>query len=163
SGSGVDRILYSLDGGAQQTYAGPISLTSTTTVAYQAVDKVGNAEPMRSQQVQIDVSPPSTPLVGLTAGASTGVSRSTVFAPGGAAAPASTTPQPRLRSPLSTTSAAPARSTRSTRRTAATRRRSTARTASARSPSAPARPRSRPAPTTPSATRRASRAGRSRS
>jgi hypothetical protein len=45
-GSGIDHIVYSLDGGASQTYSGPISGFSTGNhfVQYHAVDVAGNVE-----------------------------------------------------------------------------------------------------------------------
>ena len=64
-GSGVDRIVYTLDGSTPSathgsTYTGPFSVGQTTTVKYLAIDKAGNVEsPANSQLVQIDTQPPS--------------------------------------------------------------------------------------------------------
>ena len=63
--SGVDQIRYTLDGtdptlNNGRTYLGARSIASTTTVKYRAYDSAGNAEPVRSQLVQIDTTPPSS-------------------------------------------------------------------------------------------------------
>jgi hypothetical protein len=63
SGSGVDRIEYSLDGGAFSRYTGPVTVTSlgAHTVRYRATDRAGNTS--AEQQVQFTVvrSPDTTP------------------------------------------------------------------------------------------------------
>jgi hypothetical protein len=79
-GSGVAKILYSTDGTAPSlAYSGPIAISATTTVRFAAVDKVGNLEATKSQQVQVDTSAPSAPLLTLSAGTGSAVTGSTVF------------------------------------------------------------------------------------
>ncbi|HEY3183437.1 MAG TPA: Ig-like domain-containing protein, partial [Gaiellaceae bacterium] len=86
AGSGLDRILYSTDGSAPSlTYSGAISLASTATVRFAAVDKVGNVEATRSQLVQIDTTPPSAPALSFSALTNASVSGSTVYFRTGAA------------------------------------------------------------------------------
>ncbi|MEV1332611.1 family 16 glycoside hydrolase [Micromonospora costi] len=48
--SGVDRIEYSLDGGAYTTYAAPLSVTAVGqhTVSYRATDRAGNTSAVQS-------------------------------------------------------------------------------------------------------------------
>ncbi|PZG23889.1 hypothetical protein C1I95_02395 [Micromonospora craterilacus] len=59
TGSGVDRIEYSLDGGAYGTYTAPITVSAPGqhTVAYRATDKAGNTSPVQSTAFQV-VAPP---------------------------------------------------------------------------------------------------------
>jgi len=64
-GSGVADIRYTTDGTDPTTtngqdYVGPFSVTSTATVKYRAYDNAGNAEPVNSQVVQIDTTPPTS-------------------------------------------------------------------------------------------------------
>ncbi len=63
-GSGVDKTYYTTDGSAPTTastqYTGPFTLASTSTVRFFSVDKQGNAEVAKSQQVQVDGTAPST-------------------------------------------------------------------------------------------------------
>jgi hypothetical protein len=65
SGSGVDRIRYTLDGtdpatsATAQTASGDIALTATTTVRWVALDRVGNGA-TGSQTVVVDSTPPAT-------------------------------------------------------------------------------------------------------
>jgi len=63
-GSGVDKIYYTTDGSTPTTastvYTAPFSLSATSTVKFFATDKVGNAETVRSQLVQIDTAAPAT-------------------------------------------------------------------------------------------------------
>jgi Big-like domain-containing protein/chitobiase/beta-hexosaminidase-like protein len=41
-------------------YAGPFSLTSTTTVKYRAFDNAGNAEAINAPLIRVDIAPPTT-------------------------------------------------------------------------------------------------------
>ena len=64
-GSGVDRILYAVDGGPASSVAGntvPLDLVDegTHTVQFQAVDVVGNVEPAQTIRVRIDKTPPTS-------------------------------------------------------------------------------------------------------
>ena len=67
-GAGVNRTLYSTDGSdptvSGTVYTGPFPVGATTTVRFSSVGKAGNAEPVRSQLIQLD---PITPTVSLTA------------------------------------------------------------------------------------------------
>jgi peptidoglycan/xylan/chitin deacetylase (PgdA/CDA1 family) len=63
-GSGVNEIVYTTDGSTPTAthgtvYAGPFSVSSTTTVQYRAIDNAGNIEPVDSQLIQIDTIPPT--------------------------------------------------------------------------------------------------------
>jgi peptidoglycan/xylan/chitin deacetylase (PgdA/CDA1 family) len=73
-GSGVDMTFYTTDGsnpGAPATqYAGPFTVAQTTTVKYFSRDKAGNAEPVRSQLIQIDTAAPTVGLTEPTSGSS---------------------------------------------------------------------------------------------
>jgi hypothetical protein len=64
--SGVSRILYSVDGGPDQAYAGPFRLASGAhTVAYAASDAAGNVEARNSAAVTVGIAdnlPPRTAL-----------------------------------------------------------------------------------------------------
>jgi peptidoglycan/xylan/chitin deacetylase (PgdA/CDA1 family) len=63
-GSGVDQTYYTTDGSAPTTsstpYTGPFTLASASTVRFFSVDKAGNSESAKSQQVQVDGAPPTT-------------------------------------------------------------------------------------------------------
>jgi hypothetical protein len=62
-GSGVSEVEYALDGGAAQTYsgAGSIAVQGDHTLAYWAVDSLGNAEAPHSVHLKLDnVSPVTT-------------------------------------------------------------------------------------------------------
>ena len=66
-GSGVDRILYTLDGSDPSPihgtfYLGGFLVTSTTDVRFRAYDKAGNEEAIGSQTVTIDMVAPETSL-----------------------------------------------------------------------------------------------------
>src|SRR6266480_841294 len=66
-GSGVDMIRYTLDGTDPtplngSTYAGAISINSTTTVKFRAYDNLGNEEAVGSQQILVDGTPPTLSL-----------------------------------------------------------------------------------------------------
>jgi hypothetical protein len=70
--SGVDRILYSLDGSApSRPYAGPFMAYTSGTLRTGAVDRVGNAGPLAARTLDIDVSgdqtPPDDPVLRFTA------------------------------------------------------------------------------------------------
>ncbi len=69
-GSGVGEIRYTTDGSDPTPINGTIYLSAfdvsvTTTVRYRAYDRVGNAETIRSQTIQIDTSAPSVPALTL--------------------------------------------------------------------------------------------------
>jgi peptidoglycan/xylan/chitin deacetylase (PgdA/CDA1 family) len=63
-GSGVDKTYYTTDGSTPSTsspvYTAPFSVATTLTVRFFSTDKVGNAEQVRSQRVQIDANAPTT-------------------------------------------------------------------------------------------------------
>jgi hypothetical protein len=61
-GSGVDQMLYSVDGGTQQFYTGPIVLTGAGAhvVTYGAIDRAGNFETFKSVTVKVDAEQPIT-------------------------------------------------------------------------------------------------------
>jgi photosystem II stability/assembly factor-like uncharacterized protein len=65
--SGVATTVYTLDGGSQQTYGGPftISTDGKHTIAYWSVDAVGNTETALTGYVNIDTSAPVTTPAGL--------------------------------------------------------------------------------------------------
>ena len=65
--SGVAATYYTLDGGAQQTYGGPftISTDGKHTVTYWSIDAVGNTETATSGYVNIDTTAPVTTPTGL--------------------------------------------------------------------------------------------------
>jgi len=74
AGSGVASIRYTTDGTDPSltngsTYTGAFVLNVTLTVKYRAYDNVGNVEPVNSQLVQIDGTPPSVSLTSPAAGA----------------------------------------------------------------------------------------------
>jgi len=59
-GSGVASTFYKVDGGANQTYSTPFTISSNGihTVVYWSVDKAGNRESARTLTVKIDTAPP---------------------------------------------------------------------------------------------------------
>ncbi len=62
-GSGVDKILYSINGENWQEYAGPFNLSGPDgeyVVYYYGVDKLGNAEPSTKLKFVLDNNPPET-------------------------------------------------------------------------------------------------------
>ena len=66
-GSGVSQIVYTTDGSDPSqsngiVYSGAFTLSSTTTVKFRAYDNAGNAEPINSALIQVDMAPPSTTL-----------------------------------------------------------------------------------------------------
>ncbi len=69
--SGVAATYYTIDGGGQQTYSGPftISADGQHTVTYWSVDAVGNTEATNTGYVNIDLTPPSTTATGLATSA----------------------------------------------------------------------------------------------
>jgi hypothetical protein len=62
--SGLSRITYTTDGsdpttsGTALVYAGPLSLSASTTVKFFATDNAGNASTVQTQLVKIDTTPP---------------------------------------------------------------------------------------------------------
>ena len=62
--AGVAAIRYTTDGSeptvASPTYAGPFTVSATTTVKYRAWDKASNVETTKSQLVQIDTTAPTS-------------------------------------------------------------------------------------------------------
>ena len=66
AGSGVDRIVYTLDGSAPTLlngipYLGSVVVANGQTFGFRAYDRVGNEEPLQSFVVGVDTSPPTTP------------------------------------------------------------------------------------------------------
>jgi peptidoglycan/xylan/chitin deacetylase (PgdA/CDA1 family) len=63
-GSGVAAIYYTIDGSTPTTsspvYTGPFTVSATTTVKFFSVDNAGNAEGVKAQNIEIDVSAPTT-------------------------------------------------------------------------------------------------------
>ncbi|MEP7177984.1 MAG: chitobiase/beta-hexosaminidase C-terminal domain-containing protein, partial [Pseudonocardiales bacterium] len=63
-GSGVNKTYYTTNGTTPTTastvYTAPITVASTSTVKYFSVDVAGNAEPVKSQLIQIDSRAPTT-------------------------------------------------------------------------------------------------------
>ena len=61
-GSGVEQILYRINGGAPQSYGGPFELQDTgeLTLEYRAIDGAGNAEGYRSVALKADPVAPHT-------------------------------------------------------------------------------------------------------
>ena len=64
TGSGIAQTYYTTDGSTPTTsstqYTGPFTLASTSTVRFYSVDRSGNAEAVKTQQVQVDGAPPTT-------------------------------------------------------------------------------------------------------
>ena len=73
AGTGVYRIYYTTDGsdpassGTVATYVSPISVASTRTIRYYAVDVAGNASAVAGRAVNIDSTAPSTPALSFSA------------------------------------------------------------------------------------------------
>ncbi len=62
-GSGLAAIYFSIDGGEWKTYFAPFTLTGpdgVRRVSYYAVDRLGNAEPIRTLSFLLDNAPPKT-------------------------------------------------------------------------------------------------------
>lgn len=73
-GSGVNHIVYTTDGTdpsltSGTTYTGPFSLTASTTVKYRAYDNAGNAEPISTAILNIDVVAPTATIASPNSGA----------------------------------------------------------------------------------------------
>lgn len=68
--SGVSAIRYSVGGGAETTYTGPIDVSAdgTTTITYYAIDNAGNAETPHDAVVKIDTNLPSITITGVSDG-----------------------------------------------------------------------------------------------
>jgi hypothetical protein len=62
AGSGVAATRYRVDGGAWQTYGGPVTIADAGVheLAYFSADAEGNAEAVRSLRVKVDMTPPVT-------------------------------------------------------------------------------------------------------
>jgi len=74
SGSGVQQLRYWIDNGAVTSVAGSsastqISGEGTNTAALRALDNAGNISPLVSAPVNIDLTPPSVSVTGVTQGA----------------------------------------------------------------------------------------------
>ncbi|HEV2779295.1 MAG TPA: ThuA domain-containing protein [Actinophytocola sp.] len=69
-GDGVDRIEYSLDGGAWTTYTGVITVTGDGehTLLYRAIDRAGNVEPDKAATIKIDATRPTLLVAGVANG-----------------------------------------------------------------------------------------------
>ena len=65
-GSGFDHTVYTTDGSdpavSGTPYAGPFTISASTTVRYYSIDKANNAEAAKSQLVRIDAAPPTVSL-----------------------------------------------------------------------------------------------------
>ena len=80
-GSGVKEIRYTTDGSTPTasdavspngtTYSGAFTVSATATVKYRAFDNAGNAEAVKSQQVNIDKVAPTLAITGKLSGTST--------------------------------------------------------------------------------------------
>lgn len=68
-GSGVDATHYSIDGGTQQTYQGPFTVSGDGphTVSYWSVDVAGNVEGTEVGYLDLDATAPVTTATGLSA------------------------------------------------------------------------------------------------
>jgi hypothetical protein len=60
-GSGIEKIEYALDGGAFQTYTGPVSgfTTGNHVVQYRATDNLGRVEDTKLLAFKVDAQPPT--------------------------------------------------------------------------------------------------------
>ena len=74
AGSGLAATYYTLDGGAQQTYSAPFTVSGQAShvITYWSVDRAGNTEDAQTGYVNIDTAKPSTSADGLQTSASTG-------------------------------------------------------------------------------------------
>ncbi|MGZ4198717.1 MAG: WD40/YVTN/BNR-like repeat-containing protein, partial [Thermoleophilia bacterium] len=72
--SGVSATCYTIDGGAQQTYAAPftVSAQGSHTIVYWSVDRAANTEARHTDYVNIDATAPATTATGLQTSASAG-------------------------------------------------------------------------------------------
>jgi hypothetical protein len=61
-GSGVEQIMYRIDGGAPQGYGGPFNYTTEGehTLEYRSIDGAGNAETYKPITLKVDTNAPTT-------------------------------------------------------------------------------------------------------
>lgn len=61
-GSGVEQVLYRVNGGPSQLYSEPFELTAEgeLELEYRAIDRAGNAEPYKAVQLKVDATAPTT-------------------------------------------------------------------------------------------------------
>ena len=61
-GSGVEQMMYRIDGGPPQTYGGPFdyAVDGEHTLEYRSVDGAGNAEAYKPVTLKVDVNAPTT-------------------------------------------------------------------------------------------------------
>jgi Tol biopolymer transport system component len=67
NGSGLDKTEYSFDGGLNWiTYSNPFTVSSegTATISYRSVDKAGNIEQVKTQDVKVDKTAPTVTING---------------------------------------------------------------------------------------------------
>jgi hypothetical protein len=73
-GSGISATYYTTNGSAPTTsstkYAGPFTVSQTTTVKYLSVDNAGNSEAVKSQTIQIDAAAPTVSITAPASGSS---------------------------------------------------------------------------------------------
>jgi peptidoglycan/xylan/chitin deacetylase (PgdA/CDA1 family) len=72
-GSGVAKTVYTTNGSDPNgpggiVYTGPFTVTQSTTVRFSSTDTAGNAEPVRSQPIQLDAVAPTVSLTSPTSG-----------------------------------------------------------------------------------------------
>src|SRR5207244_4290015 len=89
AGSGVQKIRYTTDGTDPtpvngSDYSGAISINSTATVKFRAYDNLGNEEPVGSQDILLDGTPPDLSLA-LTENPTSGAQHAAAATHGGGA------------------------------------------------------------------------------
>ena len=90
TGSGLDKIKYATTGADPSpvtgtVYVAPFAVGHTTSVRFRAYDRVGNEEPLASERIQVDTTPPSAPALSFGSFASASATGSTVYYRPGAA------------------------------------------------------------------------------